>query len=476
MRWLNYFQNPGRVGPLARADCSGRSGGGCGDRVELQLKFDGDVIEDAAFLASGCPAAIAGAAACASLVCGLTLIEAAQVRLSEILEVLEDAPVERDNCVRLSAVALANALESFLSSGSVRLPLADRVAVAMSGGVDRSTAAFALRAAGHEIIGLTQRLHDYGRPGAKSCCTLADIDDAREVAAVGGFPHLTVDMRDSFAAKVVAEFCLAYLSGRTPNPCVECNRHLRFAGLVQTAQSLGAPRLATGHYVRIVGPDGTGQYSVRRAIDISKDQSYMFWSADQKTLAHLCTPLGELTKVEVREMAESYGLPVAKKTESQDVCFIPDGDYAAFVCSETGHKSATGPIVHAAGEVLGTHRGLINYTVGQRRGIGVSAAEPLYVIALDMARNTLIVGGLSDLNVPGLCVSQVNYIDIDPSRGSFKCQVMIRYNGDLEFATVYPLDAGRANVEFDRPFGPVAPGQSAVFYDGDTVLGGGIIT
>ena len=471
---MDYFKNARFIGPLESAGAVGQAGGGCGDAVRIYLDMTDNIVTKAAFLASGCPAAIAGASACAELVTGLPVVEAAKVGVGAIIERLSDLPVERHSCVELSATALGFALEQY-ASADISLPGADRILVAMSGGVDSSTTAVKLHRDGRNVIGITLRLHDYAQPSPRACCTPTDIDDARAVAFKAGFPHLVLDMRAEFKTEVIDRFCREYLAGRTPNPCVECNRNLRFTNLLDKADALGASKVATGHYARILGPDSSGKYELRRAVDESKDQSYMFWAASQDVLSKLIAPLGELRKDEVRALAAGLGLPVANKPDSQDVCFVPNGDYAAFVQREIGHTPLPGPIVDAAGRVLGEHRGLINYTVGQRKGLGVSASKPLYVLALDVPENALRVGFAEELAKIRFEVSELNLINGELS-GDFTAEVMTRYNSDTIPATVHPVDERKAVVELKHAFGPIAPGQSAVFYNDDLVMGGGIIS
>ena len=475
MQWSRFFHKPQNVGPLPAPDTSGRAGGGCGDLIEIQLAFDGPVVADAAFLAKGCPGAIAGAAATASLLVGKTIYEAASLGIADIKTELGDIPPERESCLYLSEAALATALEHYIGDASVKLPVTGMTAVAMSGGVDSSLTALRLLESGERLLGVTQRLHDFGRSGRRSCCTAADLEDARAVAALGGFPHFVLDMRDEFTDKVIRPFCDAYVAGQTPNPCVDCNRRLRWKRLLEGVGRLGATSLATGHYARISDPDAGGRCVVKKALDPAKDQSYMFWAAPTAVLSRLLTPLGELTKEEVREAAAELCLPVAEKADSQDVCFVPDGDYAGFVSRETGHVSRPGPIVNADGARLGEHRGLIHYTIGQRRGLGVSAPKPLYVTGLDCRHNTVVVGERADLGVSRLTVYELNLIGEDSQESSFRAEVMLRYNGPSAAATIHRQENDWATIEFDRPFGPAAPGQSAVFYDGELLLGGGII-
>ena len=472
--WLKYFKEPPRIGPLDSANAIGEAGGGCGDFVRIYLRIAQGRINDAAFLATGCPVAIAGAGACAELVAGKSFLGSALVSTRSIAERLEDAPESRVACLNLSALALARALESFERSNKLVLEDDNSVLVAMSGGVDSSVTAVKLARESHRVIGVTLRLHDLSPDESAKCCSTADITDAKKIAADADFPHLVVDMIKEFKEEVIDDFCRNYLSGRTPNPCVECNRSIRFTHLIKTAQNLGAAKIATGHYVRIIKKGSI--YEVARARDLSKDQSYMFWSATQKVLAKYLTPLGELKKDEVRELAQSFGLHVATKPESQDVCFVPDDDYAGFVSRSTGHTFRKGPIHDVDGQIIGTHKGLICYTVGQRRGLNISSTDPLYVVGLDMKNNVLIAGGKADLLETSFSVSQLNIISGKPrTSDSFISTVMTRYNGELMEAEIFPQEDNKAIVKLMKPSGPIAPGQSAVFYDGDVVLGGGII-
>ncbi len=472
--WLKYFKEPPQIGPLDSANAIGEAGGGCGDYVRIYLKIAQGKVADAAFQASGCPVAIAGAGACAELAAGRSFLEAAQISTRTITERLGDAPESRDSCLNLSALAIARALENYKRSNKLSLEYANSVLVAMSGGVDSSVTAVKLSREAHGVIGVTLRLHNFAPSESTKCCSTADITDAKRIAADADFPHMVVDMIKEFKEEVIDDFCRNYLSGRTPNPCVECNRNIRFTHLIRTAQDLGAAKIATGHYVRIIKKGS--EYEVARARDLSKDQSYMFWAATQEVLARYLTPLGELKKDEVRDLAHSLGLHVATKPESQDVCFVPDDDYAGFVSRATGHTFSEGPIYDVDGKTIGTHKGLIRYTVGQRRGLNVSSTDPLYVVGLDVKNNVLIAGGRTDLLETGFSVSQLNIISGKPrTSDSFRSTVMTRYNGELIEATIHPLEGDKAVVDLKKPYGPIAPGQSAVFYDGDIVLGGGII-
>ncbi len=472
--WLKYFSEPGLIGPLETANTVGSAGGGCGDHVRIYLRINGDTIEEAAFLASGCPAAIAGASACAQLVAGKDFLKAAQITGAVLARHLQDLPEKRSSCLDLTIAALANAIENYERDQGLFVDGSELTIAAMSGGVDSAIAAALLHQQGEQPLGITLRLHDFAESGARACCAPEDIADARAIAAKIGFPHLVIDMRDEFSAEVIDHFCKSYLSGQTPNPCVECNRRIRFDHFLKKARDFGASHLATGHYVGI-REKPNGNFEVVRARDLGKDQSYMFWAATQEVLKSFRAPLGEMTKKEVRELARELSLDVAEKPDSQDVCFVPDGDYARFVTESTGHRPTPGSIINIDGEKIGDHKGLIHYTVGQRRGLEISSPDPLYVLNLDMRENVLRVGGKSDLYRKNFLVSDLNIIDVKAGQGSFNAEVMIRYNSPLVKARVEPIAAERANIELEESFGPIAPGQSAVFYSENVLLGGGII-
>jgi len=363
-----------------------------------------------------------------------------------------------------------------------------RIAVAMSGGVDSSTAAALLREAGHEIIGFTMQLWDQrrnlvldenGEPLPSRCCSLDDVYDARRVAQQLGFPFYVLNLERDFERAVVQPFVQSYLSGETPIPCVACNSRLKFASLDRLAHSLGCERVATGHYARIVRDDETGRYKLLRGRDRHKDQSYFLWELTQQQLARAIFPLGDLTKEEVRAAARRFGLTVAEKAESQEICFVPDGDYAGFIDryleAEGGERPPVGEIISTSGEVLGTHKGIHNYTVGQRRGLGIAHGRPLYVVAIDAERNRVIVGESEDLLSREFSAAGVNWVACDEPTVPVRAEVRVRYRHEAAPATIEVTGEGRARVRFDEPQRAITPGQATVFYRGDEVLGGGWI-
>ncbi len=344
----------------------------------------------------------------------------------------------------------------------------------MSGGVDSSTAAAMLVEQGFDVVGIMLKLWSDGESNrVNRCCTPADTEAARSIANSLGIPFYLINIADSFKSIVVDYFVNEYAASRTPNPCLECNRHVRFELLLNKALGLGAQYLATGHYARV--RQVNGKYQLLRGIDPKKDQSYVLSVLGQKELAHAMWPLGEMTKPQVRELAANYNLPTAQKVESQDLCFLADGDYREFLMKHTPIGTIRpGEIRSTSGQVLGEHHGLPFYTIGQRKGIGIAAAEPLYVIALDSKENAVIVGTANELGRRECVARSMHYVSGEIPINSFRATAKIRYKAREAAVTVYP-DQTSARIEFDEPQRDITPGQGLVLFDGEVVIGQGLI-
>ena len=349
--------------------------------------------------------------------------------------------------------------------------------IAMSGGVDSSVAAYMMKQQDFTCIGCTMKLFDAQKERSeKSCCSLDDTEDARSVAMSLGIPYYVFNYKDEFRAQVMDRFAQSYICGKTPNPCIDCNRYLKFGALMQRAEELGCDFIVTGHYARIDQKDGN--YRLLRAKDDTKDQSYVLWNLTQQQLAHVRFPLGELTKDEVRAVADSLGFVNSKKPDSQDICFVPDGNYAGFIEEYTGNAAQPGDFTDSSGNVLGQHKGIIHYTVGQRKGLGIAFGEPRYVLATDPRTRRVVLGTNEELFKTTVYATDVNWISGRIPSGPVSCSAKLRYRQQPAEAVAYPenIDESPAvRLEFKEPQRAVTPGQSAVFYLGDEVLGGGII-
>ncbi len=353
-----------------------------------------------------------------------------------------------------------------------------KVLCAMSGGVDSSVAAKLLVDANYDVMGVTMKLFDNDgvipEEGSRTCCSLEDVEDARSVAFKLGIPYHVFNYTESFGTYVVDKFCESYLLGRTPNPCIDCNRYLKFGALQQRRIEIGYDYVATGHYARREYDPTSGRYLLKRGLDPKKDQSYVLYHLTQSQLAHMLFPVGELSKPQVREAAHAAGLANADKLESQDICFVPDGDYASFIQAHTGRPFQPGPIVDEAGKVLGTHIGLPHYTIGQRKGLGVAVGEPLFVLSKDVEANTLTVGTAAFPGFTRVFAEDINLISVETFDGRMRVQAKVNYRAIPKNATVF-LQGNTLVVELDEPIRAVAPGQAIVLYQDDIVVGGGTI-
>jgi len=366
----------------------------------------------------------------------------------------------------------------------------DTIAVAMSGGVDSSTVAAMLRSDGHNVIGLTMQLWNQrrlaGREGMPEsvqgrCCSIDDVYDARRVAQQIGIPYYVVNHEERFERDVVRPFVEEYLSGRTPIPCSLCNNHLKFDQLLIVAQQIGAERVATGHYARVGYDEARRRWLLKRPADHSKDQTYFLFGLTQEQLSCTLFPLGDMTKPQVRELAAKHGLSIAEKPDSQEICFVPGGDYKRFIdayLAEQGESlpDTAGELVTTAGEVIGEHTGIHNFTVGQRKGLGVATGSPLYVIQISGAQKQVVVGGDEHLYSRTLRAKRVNLISVDDLHDSMRVTAKIRHRHEPAPATIERTSTDEILATFDEPQRAITPGQAVVFYDGDVVVGGGWIS
>lgn len=500
--FLDHFNHPRNVGVMNDAHGSGRAGDAlCGVIIEFFIRFADGRVEAASCQATGSSAAISCGSVLTEIVTGKHWRQVAAVSEASLTAALGGGGEVKPSLIMAamySIEALHGALEdslrrnTFPDSDFPENPADGSVLVAMSGGVDSSVACLLERDSGRETLGATMRLWsdpECSQEGAPTCCSPQAIRDARAVCHQLGLPHLTVDYREEFAAAVVDEFVEGYLDGQTPNPCTRCNGYFRFPELVALAERLGISKVATGHYARLV--EDRGRIFITRAADVAKDQSYMLWGIDSQLLESLDFPLGELNKAETRRMALEADLTVHDRPESQEVCFIPDDDYRRFVRSRaaaTGRESSLpgeGDIVDEDGARLGSHRGFIDFTVGQRHGLGVSASEPLYVLRTVPGKNQVIAGRRQQLEIRSLKVSGINsfveaeMIDVDTIGehhfDADACSVQLRYNSKPVAVKKIEIACDCLRIELEEPASGVAPGQSAVLFCGHVLIAGGVI-
>ena len=347
-----------------------------------------------------------------------------------------------------------------------------RTLIGMSGGVDSSVAAYLMQQKGYECVGGTMLLYTGNKDG--KCCSEDNVRDAKSVADRMGIDFHVFDLSQEFDEKVMSDFVGCYLKGLTPNPCVQCNRHLKFGKFLEQARKIGCQSIVTGHYAQIAKLEN-GRYCLKKAVDEAKDQTYFLYTMDQEQLSHTHFPLGELTKAEAREIAQEQGFINAKKRDSQDICFIPDGDYLAFLEEYTGKKSTPGNFLDKDGKVIGKHKGAAGYTLGQRKGLGIAMGQPVYVTGKDMAANTVTIGFNEELFKKELLANDVNWMAIAAPSEPVTCKAKARSRMIEQPVTIYPQEDGSVKVVFDEPQRAITPGQAVVFYQDDLVLGGGTI-
>ncbi|MBA3867209.1 MAG: tRNA 2-thiouridine(34) synthase MnmA [Solirubrobacterales bacterium] len=473
----HYHADRSRRGPAPEGAFTGAAGGAaCGDLSRISLTVADGRIASVSFDAEGCGATLAATAAVAEIVDGAPVLDAARLGIDGVEAAIGGLTPAKRHAAQLSADALHRALNG--AAASSRLLAAnpaprERVAVAMSGGVDSAVAALLERERGAEVVGITVKLWaDPDTDGAKACCSPEAVLGARALAHSLGIPHFTLDLEEEFRRRVVGRFLAGYAEGSTPNPCVLCNGEVRLAAMVDLAERLGADRLLTGHYARIV-EDADGPL-LASAADEAKDQSYMLAALPPELLGRLGFPLTELTKPEVRAIAERHGLAVARKAESQDLCFLAGQGKRSFLRRHGGLEDRDGAVLDRAGHTVGRHRGHHNFTVGQRRGIGVSAPEPLYVLATDAVANTVTVGTRTEVETRHISIRQA-VLHRDGARVD---AVRLRYHSPALPASIGSAGAGRhevLEVELGEEFVGASPGQTAVLLEGETIVGHGTI-
>ncbi len=350
--------------------------------------------------------------------------------------------------------------------------------IAMSGGVDSSVAAYLMKQRGYDCAGVTLKLFDNDEVGVnpeKACCSLDHIEDARSVCRSLGIPYYVYNFRESFKDTVIARFIAAYEEGRTPNPCIDCNRFIKFEKLLRRAEELGMDCVVTGHYARTEFDEATGRWLLKKAVDPAKDQSYVLYSLTQYQLSKTVFPLGDMTKEQTRQLAGDLGLVNAQKHDSQDICFVPDGDYARFIEDFTGKAYPCGDFVDESGRVLGEHKGIIRYTIGQRKGLGLALPHPMYVKEKNIAENKVVLCDSDALFSRELLANDINLISVEKTDEPMRVSARVRYNQKEQPATVYQLDGDTIRVVFDEPQRAICKGQAVVLYQGDVVVGGGTI-
>lgn len=476
-----HFEDPKNAGMLKQYNCLGKDSSLTTGTTTVYYSFlKNGVIKDISFKAFGCSYLIAASNLISTLAKNRKFLHAAKISKKEIEEKLGIFPANKKDSLNVAIGAFYNMLSSHVPdlANNKSYPEEDKkVAVAMSGGIDSSIAAKMLRDKGFDLIGVTMKIvPDDVLPANKRITSwmTTDIESALKVCDILEIPHLVIDLSDSFDKKIVEPFCNAYLKGRTPNPCIECNKHIKFGLLLQSCRSLGAKYMATGHYCRIEKDNKSKTFKVKKGSDCLKDQSYVFWKLNQSQLMYIKTPLGAFTKEQIKEKSRGLLSFLEEKEESQDICFISEDRYQNFLNKKTG-KINKGKIFNAKGEHLGEHRGFPYYTIGQRKGLGISHTRPLYVTKIIPEKNQIIVGEMEELDQDHACLEDMHFISGKPPSKIFNADVKIRYSSPGIPAKIVLGKDNTAIIYFEKAVSSVTPGQSAVFYNGDILLGGGII-
>jgi len=478
---LKHFEKPENAGEISSPDAVGISSiFSCNGHIRLTAKINKNIISKVKFKARGCHYTIAAASYLTTLIKNKDILKATLITEKEIEKHLGKFPPEKKFVLNMTINTLQNLITDYISkphTANIYKKNNNRIAVAMSGGIDSTMAAKILKDNGWEVIGVTIKLlpdNFNWKDNRKTCCSDEDIKAARKVSLKLGIPHIVLDLIQPFEKKIISTFCLEYKRGYTPNPCVECNKYIKFGTLLKKIKIIGASYLATGHHCRIVKSKVSGLYELKKGLDKNKDQSYVLWKLSQDQISQIKTPVGELSKSNIKKEIKKLFPFLKKKSESQDICFIPENNYHLFLKSKIkGIKE--GPILDTRGKIIGTHKGYPFYTIGQRKGLGVSYTKPLYVKEIIPEKNIIVAGEEKDLLQKSLKVKNTNFIDGSPPGKTFRVMVKIRYNSSEVPAEIKITGKKTAIITFNELQKAITPGQSAVFYNGDILIGGGII-